>query len=142
MSDLSLSVSRTINAPAQRIFDAWLDPSMMTRFMYPRPDMHITEAKADARIGGRFRVVMVGDKEYPHEGTYKEITPYSRLVFTWEAPWSAPDSTVTITLTPEGAATRVDLTHIRFHSAESRDSHALGWTGMLANLAANVESPA
>ncbi len=134
MTDLTLSVSRLIKASPKRIYDAWLDPAMMTRFMFPRPDMHISAATADPRVGGRFRVVMVGDKEFPHEGTYKELVPHSRLVFTWEAPWSAPDSTVTITLTPQGDATRVDLTHIRFLSDESRDNHAAGWTGMLMNL--------
>lgn len=139
MTDLSLHVTRVINATPKRIYEAWLDPAIMTRFMFPRPDMHISQASCDARVGGRFRVVMVGDKEYPHEGTYTELTPYSRLVFTWEAPWSAPDSTVTITLTPKGQATRVDLTHIRFLSDESRDNHATGWTGMLDNLATLVE---
>lgn len=134
MTDLSLKVSRLINASAERIFDAWLDPGMMSKFMVPRPDMHITEVSADPRVGGRFRVVMVGDKEFPHEGTYKEIVRPSRLVFTWEAPWSAPDSTVTLTFTPEGDATRVDLTHVRFLSEESRDNHAQGWAGMLAVL--------
>ena len=134
MTDLTLNVSRLIKATPKRIYDAWLDPAMMTRFMFPRPDMHITDTACDPKVGGRFRVVMVGDKEYPHEGTYKELTPYSKLVFTWEAPWSAPDSTVTITLTPEGDATRVDLSHIRFLSEESRDNHAEGWAGMLVNL--------
>ena len=138
MTELSLSVLRLIKASPQRIFDAWLDPAMMARFMVPRPDMHVTEATSDPRVGGRFRVVMVGDKEYPHEGTYKEITRHLRLVFTWEAPWSAPDSTVTLTFTPEGDATRVDLTHIRFLSEESRDSHAEGWAGMLAVLEARL----
>lgn len=133
--NLTLTVSRTINAPAARIFEAWLDPVLMAKFMVPRPDMHVREVRADPRVGGRFRVVMVGDKDYPHEGTYQEITRHTRLVFTWEAPWSAPDSTVTITLTPEGQATKVDLTQVRFMSTESRDSHAQGWTGMLANLA-------
>lgn len=134
MTDLTLTVSRLIKAPAERLFDAWLDPELMTRFMVPRPEMHISEASADPRVGGRFRVVMVGDKDYPHEGTYTEITRPTRLVFTWEAAWSAPDSTVTLTFTREGDATRVDLTHIRFQSEESRDNHAVGWTGMLANL--------
>ena len=134
MTDLTLNVSRLIKATPQRIFYAWLDQAMMTRFMFPRPDMHIRDAASDPKVGGRFRVVMMGDKEYPHEGTYTELTPYSKLVFTWEAPWSAPDSTVTITLTPEGDATRVDLSHVRFLSEESRDNHAMGWAGMLVNL--------
>jgi uncharacterized protein YndB with AHSA1/START domain len=138
MTDLSLTVSRTIKASPERVFDAWLDPAMMTRFMVPRPDMHVSEVSTDPRVGGRFRVVMVGDKDYAHEGTYKEITRHTRLVFTWEAPWSAPDTTVTLTFTPEGRATRVDLTHVRFLSEESRDNHGQGWTGMLANLEAKL----
>ena len=139
MTDLTLTVARVINAPAQRIFDAWLDPAMMSKFMVPRSDMHVGEVTADPQVGGRFRVVMIGDKDYPHEGTYKEITRHSRLVFTWEAPWSAPDTTVTIALTAQGAATKVELTQVRFMSEQSRDNHAEGWTGMLANLAAMVE---
>ena len=134
MTDLTLNVTRLIKATPQRIFDAWLDPAMMTRFMFPRPDMHISDASSDPKVGGRFRVVMVGDQVYPHEGTYKELIPYSRLVFTWEAPWSAPDSIVTITLTPDGDATRVDLSHVRFLSEESCDNQAMGWAGMLVNL--------
>lgn len=135
MTDLTLSVSRIVNASAQRIYDAWLDPAMMARFMFPRPGMHISDVQTDPRVGGRFRVVMVEGKDLPHEGTYKELIPYSKLVFTWEAPWSAPGSLVTIALEPVGTATRVDLTHVHFLSEESRDGHAAGWTGILQNLA-------
>ena len=134
MSDLTLTTSRVIGASPKRIFDAWLDPAMMTKFMVPRPDMHVREARCDPKVGGRFHVMMVGDKDYPHEGYYKEITPHSRLVFTWEAPWSAPETTVTLTLTPVAEGTLVELTQIRFLSAESRDNHAEGWAGMLVNL--------
>ena len=139
MTDLTLNVTRMIKAPPERIFNAWLDPDMMTRFMVPRAEMHITEVRSDPKVGGRFRVVMVGDKEYPHEGTYQEITPYSRLVFTWEAPWSAPGTTVTLSLTPVEGGTQVDLTQVRFMSEEARNNHADGWTGMLANLATMLE---
>ena len=106
----------------------------MMKFMVPRPDMHLRDARSDAVVGGRFHVMMVGDKDYPHEGTYQEITRHSRLVFTWEAPWSAPGTLVTITLTPVAEGTRVDLTQVRFMSEEARDNHAMGWTGILENL--------
>ena len=139
MTDLTTTVTRTIKAPAQRLFDAWLDPTMMAKFMVPRPDMHLREVTAEPHVGGRFFVMMVGDKDYPHQGTYLEITPHSRLVFTWEAPWSAPNTTVTLLFTPEADGTRIDLTQVRFLSEEARDSHAMGWTGMLTNLAASVE---
>ena len=136
MAELSLTTSRLIKAPAERIFNAWLDPAMMARFMVPRPDMHVREARTDPVVGGRFFVMMVGDRDHPHEGTYKEITPHSRLVFTWEAPWSAPDTTVTITLNPALEGTLVELSQIRFMSEEARDNHAQGWAGMLVNLEA------
>ena len=134
MPDLSLTVRRTIKAEPQKIFEAWLDPAMMTKFMSPRPDMVVREARSDPRVGGTFFVLMVGDKDYPHSGTYKEVTRYSRLVFTWEAPWSAPDTTVEIVLTPVAGGTEVVLTQVKFMSEESRQSHTEGWTGILAKL--------
>jgi uncharacterized protein YndB with AHSA1/START domain len=138
MTDLSLTVRRTIKAPPKAIYEAWLDPAMMQRFLSPRPDMHVREARSDARVGGRFFVMMVGDRDLPHEGSYKELTPYSRLVFTWEAPWSAPDTTVTVELTPVAEGTEVVLTQVRFTDAESRDNHAEGWAGILGKLDAAV----
>lgn len=136
MAELSLTTSRLIKAPPERIFNAWLDPAMMSRFMVPRPDMHVREARAEPRVGGRFFVMMVADRDLPHEGTYKEITPHSRLVFTWEVPWSAPGTTVTITFSPAEDGTLVELSQVRFMSEESRDNHAQGWAGMLVNLEA------
>jgi uncharacterized protein YndB with AHSA1/START domain len=135
MTDLTLTVRRTIKASPEKVYNAWLDPAMMTRFMSPRPDMHVREARSDARAGGRFYVMMVGDRDYPHEGTYKELTPHSRIVFTWEAPWSAPETQVELVLTPVKDGTEVVLTHVKFLSEESRDNHALGWTGILGKLA-------
>jgi uncharacterized protein YndB with AHSA1/START domain len=132
--DLTLTCRRVIAATPERIYKAWLDPAMMQRFMSPRPDMHVTEARSDARVGGRFFVLMVGDKDYPHEGTYKELVPYSRIVFTWEAPWSAPDTQVELVLTPAAGGTEIVLTHVKFMSEKSRDNHMQGWTGILGKL--------
>jgi uncharacterized protein YndB with AHSA1/START domain len=135
MTELSLTCRRIIKATPEQVYNAWLDPAMMTRFMSPRPDMHVREARSEPRVGGRFFVMMVGDKEFPHEGTYKVLTPHSRLVFTWEAPWSAPDTEVELKLTPADGGTEVVLTHIRFMSEESRDNHMAGWNGILGKLA-------
>jgi uncharacterized protein YndB with AHSA1/START domain len=139
MTDLTLTARRVIKASPEQVYKAWLDPVMMTQFMSPRPDMHVREARADARVGGRFFVMMVADRDLPHEGTYKELTPYSRIVFTWEAPWSAPDTQVELVLTPVEGGTEVALTHVKFLSEESRDNHAQGWAGILGKLAAVFE---
>lgn len=135
MTDLSLTVSRTIAAPAKKVFDAWLNPEMLMRFMTPAPGMSVPEAATDPVEGGRFKILMkAGDDEIPHAGTYKEISPYSRLVFTWESPFSIEGSTVTLDFIERNDMTVVTLTHVTFPSQESRDNHEGGWTGILAAL--------
>lgn len=136
MSELSLTVSRRINAPAEKVFEAWLDPKMLTRFMLPASGMEVPRAETDPRVGGRFEIIMVaGGNEMPHGGVYKEIDRHQRLVFTWESPMTTEGSTVTLTFTPAGdAATDVELTHEKFPSEESRDNHKGGWSAILDKL--------
>ena len=138
MTDLTLTCRRTLKASPQAVYNAWLDPETMRRFMSPGPDMHVSEARSDPRVGGRFFVMMQGDKPYPHEGTYLVLEPFSRLVFTWEAPWSAPGTQVELRLTPVAEGTDIVLTHVKFMSEESRDNHQAGWTGILEKLAATL----
>jgi uncharacterized protein YndB with AHSA1/START domain len=59
------------------------------------------------------------------------LTPYSRITFSWETPWSAPDSEVDIQLTPVEGGTEVVLIHVKFRSEDSRDGHLKGWTRIL-----------
>ena len=135
-TDLALNVSRTISAPPQALFDAWLDPVTLARFMRPMADMPAPEVSNDPRVGGRFDILMTaGDKEIPHWGTYTEIDPHKRLAFTWQSPFSVEGSSVTIDLKPVSGGTRVDLTHVKFPSEESRDNHETGWSRILATLA-------
>ncbi len=107
MSDLTLTCRRTIHASPERVYSAWIDPAMMTRFMSPGLDMHVREARADARAGGRFFGMMVGDKHLLQEGTCKVLTPHSRIVFPREAPRPAPDTRVELLLTPAAAGTGI-----------------------------------
>lgn len=135
-TELKLHVTRTIPATPEALFDAWLDPAMLARFMTPGENMTVPEAKTDPRVGGRFSILMrAGDKDLPHEGTYKEIDRPNRLVFTWESHHSTvEDSTVTLDFKPEGEGTRIDLTHVRFESEEMRNNHEMGWTAIVEAL--------
>ncbi|MBA3911666.1 MAG: SRPBCC domain-containing protein [Rhodobacter sp.] len=142
MTDLTLTCRRVIKAAPELVYNAWLDPAVMTRFMSPGPDMHVSEARSDPRVGGRFFVLMQGDKPYPHEGSYLELVPHSRIVFTWEAPWSAPGTQVELVMTPVAEGTEVVLTHVKFMSEEARDNHFAGWTGILEKLAASLSGKA
>ncbi len=135
MNDLNLTVERTIKAAQADVFNAWLDPEMLRKFMMPAAGMSVPKASNDPKEGGRFEIVMLaGDSEIPHAGTYREISPHDRIVFTWESPFSVDDSTVTLTFAPAEQGTRVTLTHVRFRDTETRDNHKGGWNGILETL--------
>lgn len=138
MSELELTINRTIPATREAVFNAWLSPKILAQFM--TPPMGSTKPSRvtnDPVKGGRFSIIMVNeDKEIPHAGTYLEIDPHSRLVFTWESPYSLDDSVVTIDLTePAPGKTDLTLRHVKFRSEQARDGHKEGWTAIVGNLA-------
>ncbi len=141
MSDLELTVIKTISAPREKVFKAWLSPDMLAQFMRPASNgIAPSKVTTDPVKGGRFSIVMVTpEREVPHSGTYLEIDPYSRLAFTWESPHSLDDSIVTIDLAEvDPRTTEVTLKQVKFRSEEARDSHVKGWTAILDLLATRL----
>lgn len=140
MTDLSLTVERTISAPQAVVFNAWLDPKLLMQFMMPGPDRPCSKAEADPRQGGRFALEMQStDSTVPIGGTYTEVVPHSRLAFTWEGPFSAEGTLVTLTFAPVAGGTHVTLVQQKFVSEDSRDNHTGGWGHILAALAQTLE---
>lgn len=136
MTDLTCNVKKVINAPVEKVFDAWLNPELLSRFMIPMPGMPQPKTESDGVEGGRFTIYMdVGDQIIPHSGTYLELDRPNRLVFSWESPFSTDGSKVTLEFTAlESASTRVELTHVRFVDEESRSNHEAGWGSILTAL--------
>ncbi len=135
-NELSLSISKVIQATPDKVYAAWLDPRMLAQFMTPGPNMTCPQVETDPRVGGAYKVVMRdGETDIPHHGTYLELTPYSRIAFTWNSPHAAPDSEVHLTFAPEGDGTKVELTHVKFKNEDSLNGHKAGWTGILEALA-------
>jgi uncharacterized protein YndB with AHSA1/START domain len=137
-NELSLTVERRINAPVEKVYNAWLDPQTLNRFFSNCQGISLARAETDPRVGGRFLLVMNnGTRDIPHTGTYVELTPHSRISFTWESPFMTLEgSMVTLDLVPDGAATMLTLTHVRFENESSRDGHRGGWTAILDGLVA------
>lgn len=136
MSELELTVNRTISASREKVFNAWINPAAMAKFMRPPTINTESRVKNDPVKGGKFEIVMITpDREVPHYGTYLEIDPHARLSFTWGSPHSIDDSVVTIDFEEvDPNKTNVTLRHVKFRDESSRDGHNQGWTAIISNL--------
>jgi len=141
----ALRVARTFAAPREKVFRAWVDPAAV-RVWFAPPGAGWTEPlELDARTGGRYRwTVTVGQKVYTIYGTYREVKPPERLVFSWE--WQndpdrgeSGDSLITVEFHDQGGRTEVVLTQTGFPSEASREDHRTGWDECLASIAKLVE---
>jgi uncharacterized protein YndB with AHSA1/START domain len=84
-SDRELVVSRSFNGPARIVFDAWTKPEHLKRWWAPRSlGVSLFSCEADVRVGGRYRFAFGHDLQRPmvFSGTYTEVSPPSRLVWT------------------------------------------------------------
>jgi len=132
----SLTLKRRLNAPPERVYAAWTDPEKLKRWFGPE-QIETLRADADARVGGRFRIVMRGTDGEEHDvsGVYREVVPNERIVFTWA--WrSTPEreSLVTVVIKPQGAGSLLTLVHEQFFDEAARDRHEHGWIGCLDKL--------
>ena len=129
----ALVLEQFMPASPEDVFGAWTTPGRMADWMSP---MGHAEAEVDLRVGGAFRVVMVGDdSRIEHTGEYLEVDPPMRLVFTWSSPYTGPEpSVVTVELHPHDEGTRMVLTHERLPVGVV-ESHRGGWGSMLERLA-------
>jgi len=136
VTELRVDVSKIINAPIESVFNAWLEPKMLSKFMMPMPGMPNPRTESDPRVGGEFIIFMqVGDKEIPHTGEYLELERSNRLVFTWNSPFSSDGSVVTLNLKViEKNKTEIKLSHVKFPNEESRSNHEGGWGNILSQL--------
>ena len=143
MNDLTLSVSKTINAPIEKVFAAWLDPKMLAQFILPMPGMTQPKVENEPEQGGSFTILMrVGEDEIPHTGQYIEVTRPNKLVFSWLSPFSIDGSTVTINFSQASHdKTNVELTHVRFIDEEARSNHEGGWANILEALNETMSEP-
>ncbi|WP_309628677.1 SRPBCC family protein [Brevundimonas sp.] len=94
-SDRELVVTRTFNAPAHVVFEAWTKPEMMKRWWAPASmPVPLRSLEMDVRVGGTYRLVF-GHSDadaMAFVGKYLEVQPPSRLVWTNE---EEPDGAVT-----------------------------------------------
>ncbi len=137
----AIRVERRFSASAERVFDAWLDPVWIGRFMFGPHlrDEQVVSLENEPRVGGTFHYrVSRGGAKIDHTGTYREINRSRRLVFTWGVDEEQGDlSVVTIEIAADGDGCTLTLTHALHPDwAEYAERTQAGWTKIVGDLAA------
>ena len=120
-SERELVVTRTVNGPARLVFQAWTKPELFRQWWVPKSlGMSLLSCDMDVRVGGRYRVEFAyGDSQAAFFGTYQEVTPHSRLVWTNEE--SDEGSVTTVTFAEQGGKTLLAM-HELYPSKEALDA--------------------
>ena len=98
--------------------------------------MSVPIAEVEPNVGGRYRIrLQTADGEtFTTSGSYREMVPDQRLVFTWQWEDSDLQTLVTVELTARDGGTDLSLIHEGFPDQEMQDKHEEGWNGCLAGL--------
>src|SRR5262245_4133118 len=107
-----VTVTQRFDAPAGRVFDAWLDPDLVRKWFAPGMG-EMTRVEVDPRPGGSFSFVQLrDDKEVENRGEYLEMKRPRRLLFTWSTPGLSRDmACVSVDIVPRGAGCELTLNH-------------------------------
>jgi uncharacterized protein YndB with AHSA1/START domain len=122
-AEREIVVTRTFNGPARIVFEAWTKPELFRRWWVPKSiGMSLLSCEMDVRVGGGYRLEFAhGDSKMAFFGTYKEVTPHSRLV--WTNDESDGGAVSTVTFEERGGKTLL-VYHELYPSKEALDANA------------------
>ena len=126
-SDREVVVTRTVDAPALLVFEAWTKAELFRQWWVPKSmGMTLRSCELDVRVGGGYRLVFGADpaNAMAFFGKYLEVVPPSRLVWTNEESGDAGPVT-TLMLQEKDGKTLVVLTE-RYPSKEALDAAGTG----------------
>jgi uncharacterized protein YndB with AHSA1/START domain len=130
-SEREIVVTRSFNAPARIVFEAWTTPELFKQWWVPKSmGMSLLSCEMDVRTGGKYGLVFGPDASKPTEfyGRYIEVTPHSRLVWTNDEGGDAGPVT-TVTFEEKAGKTQVVL-HDLYPSKEALDAGIGSTDGM------------
>lgn len=129
-SERELVITRSFNAPARLVFEAWTKPELFTRWWAPKSTgMTILSCDMDIRVGGSYRLEFghpASERPMTFFGKYVEVIPYSRLAWTNEE--SEEGAVTTVTLEEKAGKTLLVL-HERYPTKEALDASIEGMEG-------------
>lgn len=135
--DTTLTLVRKLNAPIEKVFDAWFTAEALSQWFAPQDSYTTIVHTLEARHGGHYRIEMISpEKEsYIVSGKYLEVDKPHKLVFSWS--WDHDktcDSLVSVVLTSKDGYTELVLTHSGLPTETAAQLHEEGWTGCLSRL--------
>src|ERR1700716_2382827 len=125
-SERELVVTRTVNAPARLVFEAWTKAELFRRWWVPKSyGLTLLACEMDVRVGGQYRLVFRHeDSTMAFFGRYLEVTPHSRLVWTNEE-GDGGEAITTVTFEEKGGKTLLVLSELH-PSKEALDGASSG----------------
>lgn len=128
-SDRELVVTRTFDAPARILFEAWTKPELFMRWWAPKSmGVPLLSCEMDVRAGGKYRLEFGHDasNSFAFFGKYIEVTPGSRLV--WTNDEGEDGAVTTVTFEDKGGKTLLTF-HELYPSKEALDEALIGMEG-------------
>jgi uncharacterized protein YndB with AHSA1/START domain len=126
-SEREVVVTRTFDAPARLVFEAWSDPELFRKWWVPRSmGMTLRSCEMDVRTGGKYRLVFGDDPANPMAffGTYLEVVPDQRIVWTNEESGDA-GSVTTVTFEERNGQTLLVMSEL-YPTKEALDAAGIG----------------
>lgn len=136
-SDREVVVTRTFDAPARLVFEAWTKPELFTRWWLPQSmGMVLRSCEMDVRAGGKYRLVFEPDG-MAFFGTYREVIPNARLV--WSNEESGEDGSVTTVTFEEKDSKTLLVMRELYASKEALDAAGTGAADALVETFAQLD---
>ena len=126
-SDREVVVTRTFDAPARLVFEAWSKPELFKKWWVPRSmGMTLRSCELDVRTGGKYRLVFGDDPANPMAffGKYLEVVPNKRIVWTNEESGDA-GSVTTVTFEERDGKTLLVMSEL-YPTKEALDAAGTG----------------
>lgn len=124
-------IERTLDAPAEDVFDAWTSEEVISRWFRPKEGWREADAEVDLRVGGRIRVMMRTPDGEPvgAGGEYTLIERPHRLAFTWTFDDDrSNEQMIELEFTERDGATTVLFVNSDISDGRRRDSQYEGWS--------------
>lgn len=148
-----LLITRVLDAPLDRVWQAWTDPEELQKWWGPRGVTNPT-CEWEAMPGGKINVVMLAGEElgelkgqeWPMTGEFKEVAPRQKLVFTSSAIMDGQpilENLCTVTFEEQGNQTKMTLsvavTKTTPEAEGPLSGMEIGWNQSLDKLTEQVE---